>query len=65
MKERSNDVAPGADANLWKDSSVLREGNERSVGGAAEPDDLDRLKSLCATYPEDDIEWLLSGGTPT
>ena len=63
MKNKADDLAPSADANLWKSNGQFfskgTSGQWRDRWSAA---NLTRFEALCATYPEDYIDWLLSGG---
>jgi len=63
MKKKANDLAPGADAKLWKDNAqFFSKGTSGQWRARWSDANLARLQTLCASYPEDYIGWLLSGG---
>ena len=66
MKKRADDLAPGADAKLWKDNAqFFSKGTSGQWQDRWSSANQERLKKLCATYPSDYIDWLLSGGSPS
>lgn len=63
MKKNADALAPGADANLWKDNSqFFNKGTSGQWQAKWSQDNLDRLFTLSKSYPQDYIEWLFAGG---
>ena len=63
MKKRADDLAPGADANLWKNNAqFFSKGTSGQWQSRWSEANLERLEALARTYPADYMNWLLSGG---
>ncbi|MAI59132.1 MAG: sulfotransferase [Rhodobacteraceae bacterium] len=63
MKEKADDLVPGADAKLWKNNSqFFARGKNGQWEDSWSVENISRFEDLCNSYPEDYIQWLLSGG---
>ena len=63
MKKKADELAPGAEANLWKNNAqFFSKGTSGQWHERWSAENLARLESLSETYPADYMEWLLSGG---
>ncbi len=63
MKKKADSLAPGADVKLWKDNArFFNKGTSGQWQGRWSERNLERLETLGKTYPDDYINWLMSGG---
>lgn len=64
MKKKADELAPAADAKLWKDNAqFFSKGTSGQWQNRWSETNLSRFDDLCRTYPNDYIKWLLNGGS--